>query len=102
VRLSIREPAGELALAEVPVLRASVRKVDHEVTAACARDRLGSELGSLARRKVSQHAPGLVPNTEPIIGQFIEPLLYGRSTGLSLISVVISAIFWGWLWGPSG
>ena len=27
-------------------------------------------------------------------------MLYGRSTGLSPISVVISAIFWGWLWGP--
>jgi predicted PurR-regulated permease PerM len=40
--------------------------------------------------------------TEPVIGQFIEPLLYGRSTGLSPISVVISAIFWGWLWGPIG
>jgi predicted PurR-regulated permease PerM len=40
--------------------------------------------------------------TEPIIGQFIEPLLYGRSTGLSPISVVISALFWGWLWGPVG
>src|SRR6185437_967085 len=34
--------------------------------------------------------------------QFIEPLLYGRSTGLSPLSVVISAIFWGWLWGPIG
>ena len=40
--------------------------------------------------------------TEPIIGQLIEPMLYGRSTGLSPISVVISAIFWGWLWGPVG
>ena len=29
-------------------------------------------------------------------------MLYGRSTGLSPISVVISAIFWGWLWGPVG
>jgi hypothetical protein len=37
-----------------------------------------------------------------LLGQFIEPLLYGRSTGLSPISVVISAIFWGWLWGPVG
>jgi Predicted permease len=40
--------------------------------------------------------------TEPIIGQLVEPMLYGRSTGLSPISVVISAIFWGWLWGPVG
>jgi predicted PurR-regulated permease PerM len=45
---------------------------------------------------------GLFLITEPLIGQFIEPLLYGRSTGLSPISVVISAIFWGWLWGPIG
>jgi predicted PurR-regulated permease PerM len=40
--------------------------------------------------------------TEPIIGQLVEPMLYGRGTGLSPISVVISAIFWGWLWGPVG
>ena len=40
--------------------------------------------------------------TEPIIGQLVEPMLYGRSTGLSPISVVVSAIFWGWLWGPVG
>ncbi len=40
--------------------------------------------------------------TEPFLGQVVEPLLYGRSTGLSPISVVISAIFWTWLWGPVG
>ena len=40
--------------------------------------------------------------TEPIMGQLVEPMLYGRSTGLSPLSVVISAIFWGWLWGPVG
>ena len=40
--------------------------------------------------------------TEPILGQLVEPMLYGRSTGLSPLSVVISAIFWGWLWGPVG
>ncbi len=40
--------------------------------------------------------------TEPLMGQVVEPMLYGRSTGLSPISVVISAIFWTWLWGPVG
>ena len=39
---------------------------------------------------------------EGITGQVIEPLLYGHSTGLSPVSVVISAIFWTWLWGPVG
>lgn len=39
---------------------------------------------------------------EAITGQVIEPLLYGHSTGLSPVSVVVSAIFWTWLWGPVG
>jgi predicted PurR-regulated permease PerM len=34
--------------------------------------------------------------------QAIEPLLYGHSTGLSPISVLVSATFWTWLWGPLG
>ncbi len=39
---------------------------------------------------------------EAITGQVIEPLAYGHSTGLSPVSVVVSAIFWAWLWGPVG
>ena len=39
---------------------------------------------------------------EGTTGQVIEPLVYGHSTGLSPVSVVISAIFWTWLWGPVG
>jgi hypothetical protein len=45
---------------------------------------------------------GLFLVTEPIIGHFVEPMAYGRSTGLSPIAVVIAAIFWTWLWGPVG
>jgi predicted PurR-regulated permease PerM len=45
---------------------------------------------------------GLYLITEVIIGQVVEPLLYGRSTGLSPFSVVVSATFWTWLWGPIG
>ncbi|SEF12297.1 Predicted PurR-regulated permease PerM [Rhizobiales bacterium GAS191] len=39
---------------------------------------------------------------ELLTGQAIEPLLYGHSTGLSPISVVVAATFWTWLWGPTG
>ena len=39
---------------------------------------------------------------ESILGQAVEPLLYGRSTGLSPAAVIIVAIFWSWLWGPIG
>ncbi|PAT00697.1 MAG: hypothetical protein BSR46_00870 [Candidatus Dactylopiibacterium carminicum] len=39
---------------------------------------------------------------EIVIAQFLEPRLYGHSTGLSPLSVVIAAIFWSALWGPVG
>ena len=39
---------------------------------------------------------------EPIVGQVVEPLLYGHSTGLSPVAVIASATFWTWLWGPIG
>ena len=36
------------------------------------------------------------------MGQIIEPLLYGHSTGLSPIAIILSAAFWAFLWGPIG
>lgn len=39
---------------------------------------------------------------EPLIGQVLEPLAYGHSTGLSPVAVIIAATFWTWLWGPVG
>jgi hypothetical protein len=44
----------------------------------------------------------LFASLEPIMGQVVEPLVYGRSTGMSPLAVVVSAIFWTWLWGPIG
>ena len=37
-----------------------------------------------------------------VAGQFAEPMLYGRRSGLSPLAVVVAAIFWSWLWGPIG
>jgi len=39
---------------------------------------------------------------EPITGHIIEPLAFGHRTGLTPVAVVISAVFWTWLWGPIG
>ena len=39
---------------------------------------------------------------EPVTGYVVEPLVYGRSTGLSPVSVVLAAIVWTALWGPVG
>jgi hypothetical protein len=39
---------------------------------------------------------------EPLTGYVVEPLLYGHSTGLSPMSVIVAAVFWTWMWGPVG
>jgi predicted PurR-regulated permease PerM len=40
--------------------------------------------------------------SELIMGQVVEPLVYGHGTGLSPIAVILSTVFWTWLWGPLG
>ncbi|WP_375411604.1 AI-2E family transporter [uncultured Bradyrhizobium sp.] len=39
---------------------------------------------------------------EPLMGQVIEPLVCGRTAGLSPVAIVVAASFWTWLWGPLG
>ena len=33
---------------------------------------------------------------------FVQPALLGRRFGISSLVIVLSVIFWGWLWGPIG
>jgi predicted PurR-regulated permease PerM len=37
-----------------------------------------------------------------VVGQFVEPLLFGARTRLSSIAVIFGAAFWTLLWGPIG
>jgi predicted PurR-regulated permease PerM len=45
---------------------------------------------------------GLFVLVEPVIGHFVEPMIYGKSSGLSPLSIVVSTITWAFLWGPVG
>ena len=45
---------------------------------------------------------GLFVVIELISNNAIEPWLYGSSTGMTTTAVLVSAIFWTWLWGPVG
>jgi predicted PurR-regulated permease PerM len=40
--------------------------------------------------------------TEVAMGQVVEPLVFGRGTGITPVAVIISTVFWTWLWGPLG
>ncbi len=39
---------------------------------------------------------------ELVTSNVIEPYFYGQRTGVSPLAVIVSAMFWTWLWGPLG
>lgn len=39
---------------------------------------------------------------EFVTSNIIEPFFYGHRTGVSPLAVIVSAMFWTWLWGPMG
>jgi predicted PurR-regulated permease PerM len=39
---------------------------------------------------------------ELITNNFVEPWVYGAGTGVSPLAILVSALFWTWLWGPVG
>jgi len=45
---------------------------------------------------------GLFLIVEPVVAYVVEPLVYGHSTGLSPVAVIVAAVFWTWMWGPIG
>jgi predicted PurR-regulated permease PerM len=39
---------------------------------------------------------------EIVIGNWVEPRLYGAHTGLSSLAILVATVFWTILWGPAG
>jgi methylmalonyl-CoA mutase cobalamin-binding subunit len=39
---------------------------------------------------------------EAVLAYVVEPLLYGKSSGLSPMAIILAVVFWTWLWGPVG
>jgi len=44
----------------------------------------------------------LFAGVEAVTANVVEPWVYGRSTGLSSVAVILASVFWAWLWGPVG
>jgi predicted PurR-regulated permease PerM len=45
---------------------------------------------------------GVFLTLELLLINIVEPLVYGRSAGLSPIAIILAALFWTLLWGPIG
>jgi predicted PurR-regulated permease PerM len=45
---------------------------------------------------------GLFLVLELITNNVAEPLLYGQSAGVSTVALLVSVMFWTWVWGPMG
>jgi predicted PurR-regulated permease PerM len=45
---------------------------------------------------------GLFVLLELVTNMLLEPLLYGRSAGVSQVALLMAIAFWTWLWGPVG
>jgi predicted PurR-regulated permease PerM len=39
---------------------------------------------------------------ELLASQVVEPVIFGHSSGLSPVAIIVAASFWTWLWGPVG
>ncbi len=47
-------------------------------------------------------APGAYAAIKIIESNFISPNILGRSLTLNPLVIILSLLFWGWLWGPAG
>ncbi len=39
---------------------------------------------------------------EVLLNSYLEPVIYGKTTGISALGLLVAAMFWTWLWGTMG
>ena len=45
---------------------------------------------------------GIYGGIDLMMYNFVEPFVYGNTTGLTPLAILIAAVFWAWLWGAVG
>lgn len=45
---------------------------------------------------------GIYGGIDLLMYNFVEPFVYGNTTGLTPLAILVAAVFWTWLWGPVG
>ena len=84
------------------ILAASLRFVPYIGVWISAAGPLAVATGAFASSWPVAWTLGLFVALELITGNAVEPWLYGASTGLSPVAVLVAATFWTWLWGGVG
>lgn len=84
------------------VLAACLRYIPYIGPTASAAFPLALSLAVFPGYSVFLTVLALIIVMELISNNIIEPWLYGTSTGISAVAVIVAAVFWGWLWGPVG
>jgi predicted PurR-regulated permease PerM len=59
-------------------------------------------LAAYSTARVALEALAAYIAIELIAGNVFEPLLFGASTGIATLAILVAAAFWTWLWGPIG
>ncbi len=77
----------------IPVVGSFIASVPPVLLALIAKD------GGLPDAVVVGAGYGLI---NMFLDNFVQPMLLGRRFGLSILVVVLSVLFWGWLWGLIG
>ncbi len=77
----------------IPVVGSAIASLPPILLALISKD------GGMADAVVVAGGYGLI---NMFLDNFVQPLLLGRRFGLSILVVVVSVLFWGWLWGLVG